>query len=401
MPSSIAWLDTSADEQRSVRDIIALFTQHESRDELGLGTIRDALSNRLFPGTSVLQTRARYFLIVPWCFQHAARGGPAKNLSARVEKIERRLVEELRRGSDEGVIGKTAGARVKNLPSVLFWSGLTTYGIVDRPTGMDQLTGIATRIMGDDAVSELVERQRGEWHPTIPEPPKDFPYTLDGGLDMTPGEAQWLRERMVENSRDTLLEHILLTDEPPSQTAVPWEDRECLSAPDAVLKDLRIAQGFAVMMNGAALLYNLLVARRYEEEGFTHVSDPVATYEQRYAQWLERTEAIAPQLHAWSVDDLWTVTAGAHVTPWTRNFIEFWTGSVKNGAVQRALSADGTELVRRVAERERVLKKTQARLTNTKLLGAWSGASGVGELAFRWPQVRGIVTDIHDGLSRA
>lgn len=75
MPSSIAWLDTSADEQRSVRDIIALFTQHESRDELGLGTIRDALSNRLFPGTSVLQTRARYFLIVPWCFQHAARDG--------------------------------------------------------------------------------------------------------------------------------------------------------------------------------------------------------------------------------------------------------------------------------------------------------------------------------------
>lgn len=137
------------------------------------------------------------------------------------------------------------------------------------------------------------------------------------------------------------------------------------------------------MMNGATLLYNLLVARRYEEEGFTHVSDPVATYEQRYARWLERIDSLATQLRAWSVDDLWAATAGAVATHRTRNFIQFWTAAVKNDAVQHALSDDGTELLRRVTEWERELKRTQARLTNTKLLGAWSGASGVGELAFR------------------
>lgn len=38
---------------------------------------------------------------------------------------------------------------------------------------------------------------------------------------MTQPEAQWLRERMVENSRGTLLEHILLTDKPPVRRLFP------------------------------------------------------------------------------------------------------------------------------------------------------------------------------------
>lgn len=66
MTSSVAWLDTSADEQRRVREMIALFSQPESRDELGIGQLRQVLSDTLFPGTTVLLTRARYFLIVPW-----------------------------------------------------------------------------------------------------------------------------------------------------------------------------------------------------------------------------------------------------------------------------------------------------------------------------------------------
>ena len=43
-----------------------MFSQAESRDELGLGQISNALSDTLFPGTSVLLTRARYLLFIPW-----------------------------------------------------------------------------------------------------------------------------------------------------------------------------------------------------------------------------------------------------------------------------------------------------------------------------------------------
>ena len=72
MPSQIAWLDASREEQRRMRDIIRLFADRDSRDELGLGQIRDAIADSLFPGTSTLLTRARYLLFVPWAYRKAA-----------------------------------------------------------------------------------------------------------------------------------------------------------------------------------------------------------------------------------------------------------------------------------------------------------------------------------------
>lgn len=40
MASVIVWLDTLADEERRAREIIALFALPESRDEPGIGQIR-------------------------------------------------------------------------------------------------------------------------------------------------------------------------------------------------------------------------------------------------------------------------------------------------------------------------------------------------------------------------
>ena len=65
MPSLLSWVDhDSAARERSLR-ILALFQEKETRDELGLGGVRDAFADRLFPGTSTIQTRLRYMLFVP------------------------------------------------------------------------------------------------------------------------------------------------------------------------------------------------------------------------------------------------------------------------------------------------------------------------------------------------
>ncbi len=39
-------------------EVIDLFGEDDTRDELGLGTIRDGFADLLFPGTSTIQTRA-------------------------------------------------------------------------------------------------------------------------------------------------------------------------------------------------------------------------------------------------------------------------------------------------------------------------------------------------------
>lgn len=113
MSSVLAWLDFSDDEQRRARELLRFFSERETRDELGIGTIRDALSDALFPGISVIQTRARYFLFVPWLFQEAQRRGYAgPDLLSRVGRDERRLVEALRRGGwEKPARGSLAGSR--------------------------------------------------------------------------------------------------------------------------------------------------------------------------------------------------------------------------------------------------------------------------------------------------
>lgn len=65
MASVVTWLDISADEQKRMRELASLFTLRDSRDELGLGLLRDSIADAVFPGTSTLHTRARYQLFVP------------------------------------------------------------------------------------------------------------------------------------------------------------------------------------------------------------------------------------------------------------------------------------------------------------------------------------------------
>jgi hypothetical protein len=126
-----------------MREIIALFTHSESHDELGIGQGRDAFSDSLFPGTSTLHTRARYFLFIPWCFRavEPMRIAPERRLGKAAEH-ERSLIKALLSTPDgaadtEGLIGKRAGATLKNLPSTLYWSGLRRYGIALEPEARD------------------------------------------------------------------------------------------------------------------------------------------------------------------------------------------------------------------------------------------------------------------------
>ena len=130
-PAVLAWLDYSEADQRRAQEIVRMFSQPESRDELGLGQIRDALSDTLFPGTSVLLTRARYLLFVPWFYREGARRRhQGSQLSSWVDTQERRLIGALRNGGDSsGLIGGVVGEQVQNLPSTIYWNSLRRFGI--------------------------------------------------------------------------------------------------------------------------------------------------------------------------------------------------------------------------------------------------------------------------------
>ena len=409
MTALIAWLDASSEDQRRMREIVNLFSERESRDELGIGQIRDALSDALWPGTSTLFTRARYFLFIPWCFRVAAemRNDPGR-AAALAEQNERRLIRGLLdAGERDGVIGGSVGVAVKNLPSALYWGGMRTHGILNDPD-----------LSRDDAIAAELDRAHtrrpvaapfdddithvwhdGAFHPTLPSVPEGFPATVPSGFTITVDEAEWLRDRMLASAPDTMLEYAL-AHRPDPESEFPWRDSVLAGADGERAHVLDDARRFSILMNGASLVYNLLLAEAYEHAGFSRVDNPVDDYRRRIEQWAD-TPNLAHDIATWNRGDFWrrVLQQNPHINARSRRFINAWLDLLAD--TDPATLGDDTRVRSFIAGREREHKRSQARLTNKRLLQAWLGASGSRALVYRWTQIRPVLHDIHDGLEGA
>ena len=62
----IGWIDFSRNERSKVLNVLASLGERGTLDELGISPIRDGFAELFFPGTSTLQTKAKYFLIIPY-----------------------------------------------------------------------------------------------------------------------------------------------------------------------------------------------------------------------------------------------------------------------------------------------------------------------------------------------
>lgn len=390
MASSLAWLDTSADEQNAVREVLALFTQPESRDELGIGQVRDVMSNTLFPGSSVIQTRARYFLFVPWCYQVGGKN---------VANVERQLVETLRTkyGEQDGIIGRLVGPALKTLPSAIYWGGLGRYGILRVP---DALPGVP--LLPETAIEqadELAERQRHVWDPTMPKAPAGFPHSVVGGMALTLEEASWLRERILQSAPGSLLAQLIESNNPPSrESQYPWHDPAVVEiATPETRALLDQAEALSAVAGSASALYSLMVAELYEEAGNTRAG-VLDNRRDDFTEYLGLVEELAPLLQAWHQDEFWAFVRDENprVSRATEHFVRSWHALMIRG--RAALESDeARHLIRR---REDYVKGAQSRFRNQKLLSQWGGVAG-GALNFRWPLVKQIATDIHQGVARA
>ena len=62
----LGWIDFSKTERNKVLSVLDLLSEAGTLDELGIAPVRDGFANLFFPGTSTIQTRAKYFMIVPY-----------------------------------------------------------------------------------------------------------------------------------------------------------------------------------------------------------------------------------------------------------------------------------------------------------------------------------------------
>lgn len=379
-------------------EIVKLFTQSESRDELGIGQVRDAFSNSLFPGTSTLHTRARYLLFVPWCYLAAeSKGLTGARLERRVSDNERALIGGLTDlGATEGLIGRLAGVAVKTLPSALYWGALRQYRIlqVDEPLAASSFSGLS-----DQDQEELAERAVSAWSPTLPPIPEGFPRHPQTGFELSRQEGDWLQERMLGGTEGSLLHHLVSDgNRPEPNSDAPWTDPICHAAAPEVTQVLEHARLLSLAVHGASCLYNLLISERYMKVGHTRVEEPVERYRERLKDWAQECQVQSHELSAWDRRAFWqhVLAVNPLVRPATRSFLSTWFDKVVDLDVDGA--ADNIALRRLVEDRERRQKGNQSRLTNDRLLATYSGEAGTRRLNYRWDQVNRVVQDLHDGL---
>jgi hypothetical protein len=348
----------------------------------------------LFLGISVIHTRARYFLIIPWVFQKAAeRGRSGAPLLAWSTRNERLLIGKLRAGGDEdGLIGRDAGVKVKTLPSTIYWSALQRYGILRVTASIEQVAAAAGRRPAiEDTITEQVDRSDQMWDPYLPPAPQGFPGLESIDFVLTDEESDWLRARIESTCDGSLLQWMITERVTPGLSAGPWAEPWSADLPAELRRVVHHAEMFSLIMHGAAILYNRLLAERCVAIGVGQGDAVLVDYVTRLQNWQAEVERRAGELMAWDVADFWAFVALAQPgrTVLARRFIDAWIQLVRAGATESQAAAS------LVAAREKEQKRGQARLVNDRLLRQWGGSSGTDRLAFRWGQVRRMLADLN------
>lgn len=405
MPSVLAWIDHDSKARERMLRILSFFQEKESRDELGLGSVRDCFADQLFPGTSTIQTRLRYMLFVPWIYQTLEKKRvPVENFAKQADNLERTLIRPLMASDDQsGVFGRTAGKKIKRLPSSVYWAGLGVWGIRLTPFSQneyhqrineiyshrDELKAMEKRakLRGDDV--DIKKRGTGlTWHPRLPAPPDSFP--AKANFTLSRNEAEFIRDRIQVNCPKSLLSFLTLHSEP-ATTKAPWEHPDYGRFSNKHKELLTHARLFSETMHGAALSYNIQLAKLRNND------DLVTVHRASFDEWMANIPL--KEIRSWKLSRFWELTVGhGHtITPQTRSFIQQWIEHTRK--LPKDLLAN-TEALNVVKSREMKLKGTRSRFRNQRALEQWGGYSGVGKLVYRWPDVNVLLNDLYQGMNR-
>ena len=400
-----------------MREAIQLFREEGTVDDLGLGRIRDALSDRFFPGTSVLWRRARYLLIVPWvidALEHG-KGSPGES-EERSRRLFRKIASELKdpRGGApvEGVIGGRVADAVQT-PDIALWAGLEKWGIRTAPGSLVQARRDAVaKSLSKISVLEDVEPHSSIWHPRLPVSPTDFPAGLS--FELTKPEADFLFALMTDpemsagnwtQSRADSLFPVLLNAKADNSLAgcgAPWDlPASVLKLASRELREAVHSAGcFSDIARGAQLYYAYLVAESRVTDESSEKVDELASQLDEWADKINSGGRLE-QLAAWSeeLSDFWLLVHGVngHVVSTEQTFIEDWARlCISQSGDLRGTDDSRTLIIRR----EIAVKRGRARLKMDGSIGRDAPAAVPQQMVFRWNFARDVALDIRKGLQQ-
>jgi hypothetical protein len=283
----LGWIDFSKEQRNKVLSVINLLSEPGAVDELGIGIIRDAFANIFFPGTSTIQTRAKYFLIVPYLLNELDREknmGPKKMMN-RLHEQELDIIDILKQSGESGVIGETAGRKLKRKPSEIYWNGIRTYGIfTEGKLSLYDYVRVSSLLRekknslkaqgngnrkedendGDDRDAGNGEFSGGFWK--LPAYPGNWRENLS--IQLTHLEAEFLKDQIQQSVPDSMLGWILKENVKEIVNLNHFDDLIVLldRFPDQIQADYLMAKAFADFVYGTHIRYNMILSKGKDEK---------------------------------------------------------------------------------------------------------------------------------------
>ena len=384
----LGWIDFSREERNKVMATLDLLSTTTALDELGIGTLRDRYADILFPGISTIQTRAKYFVIIPYIFKLAESQNfkRVSDIIPWVNKIEDNLVSILVNNSGEddtsGIIGSRAlkqGKNVKRKPSSIYWNGMRTYGILlDNNVSMDQ---VATLIYSQKNKKKNIEIFKGEesyddetaandmitiFSPIHP----NYDFEKDINIRLTKDEALYISNHIITSiySRDSLLAYIIKNKIDVSNLS--FEDLEKLSMPSDMKNDYRLAKELADFIYGAHIRYNIIYSQNLD----------IGQVE-AWNKWIDEFDVEALRFE--------DIMIRINCKGTTKDFLKKFLKAAKNKDIE--------SIDRCIINREKEVKGERAKLCKP-MEYQYNTAIHNYKLNYRYYSARTIINDILEGL---
>ena len=396
----LGWVDFSREDREKVLDVMNLLQEQGAVDEIGIGLVRDAFANLFFPGTSTVQTVAKYFLIVPYIMKEATEGRYGNDLNKILRKIDAeekacgiRLMENC--PGEDGIIGRRVLPRgwVARKPSSIYWNGIRTYGICTQDLTISELLKASILLLaqkkasalgnkGDDAAdSERDDADAGRDFATqLFSVPDDY-YTdwrEKLSIHLTATEAAFLR-KMIETSVPTSLLGYLLRN---SIDVTKYDSFEAIyeelgdAVPADLARTMKLACDFNRLVYAARVRYNYILSNGQNEDAVE--------------EWAYIEENMQHMMSV-DVDD---VLQTLHITNFRlRRFLT----SFKAALIAEDLDAADKVLIDREIE---IKTRSRAKLCKRD---DYSNDTWIGGryLDYRFSSAKRIITDIYRGEEAA
>ena len=412
--ASIGWIDFSPKDRNRVGSVLDLLRPEGMVDELGLGTIRDSISNQLFPGISTIQTRAKYFFIISYIlrdyqslpFAQRRTKTTSKFLEEKEYEIMWQLAEKYDYIEGNGVIGisKHKPEKIIRRPSATYWTGLNTYKFIDsrglstedflsKVTNFSLESLLSKTQPGDDENRDDLDAGYEDiFRIKVPLKPK---WSEKLNLDLDKDEAEFFEDRIISISKNKLIAELLINErlwqlfisaenfmdfakKAAAKIILPKRNH---ASPN--LKDILVlAHDFSELMYGAHIAYNNQLHQKVFNKNY---------FEEDWMKWLQNIHTRMLDYQNFDPDKLFALSLNTRET--TVKFVKKWWELTKNNF------NDLNERDNQVAFQEAIVKSSKARLKWNKFDDVQEGKwLGLKYFDYRFNPAKIILKDIKTGL---